>query len=85
MDEQERTARAREAKRILEHEVFQEAQARYRDSLFRQFEDSEYGDFTLWSNLHAQLHATKGVQGALKSFRTDGDKAVISHARRTTG
>jgi tRNA(Arg) A34 adenosine deaminase TadA len=85
MDEQERTARAREAKRILEHEVFQEALAKSRADILAKFAASEPGAVDEWRSIHAELQALKRVEGALKSYRTDGDKAVSTHARRVQG
>jgi hypothetical protein len=81
----ERASRAREARTLVDNPVFVEAVTKVRADLLARFEASAAGDVNTWKNIHAELHGLKAVQGALSSFRADGDKAVSLTLRRNIG
>ena len=85
MNELDRVSRAREARTVLDNPIFAEAVAKHHADLLARFAASNAGDVELWSDLHAELRALKGVQGVLKSFVTDGDKAASQSLRRVSG
>lgn len=85
MNEFERVSRAREARTLVDNPIFAEAVAARRRALLEQFASSEADAVDEWRRIHADLRALVGVQGALRSFVTDGDKAASQSLRRING
>lgn len=85
MNEFERVSRAREARTVLDNPIYAEAVTARKDALLKQFASSQADAVDEWRRIHAELRALDGVQGALKSFLVDGDKAASQSVRRVSG
>jgi hypothetical protein len=81
MDDAERLALGREAASLLSNNAFQEALKNYRQRLQDQWADTPADALARREELHAELRALRGFEGALNAMMTSGDRALTNSRR----
>jgi len=81
-DAAERLALGREAAALLQNQAFQAALVNYRRRLQDQWADTPAEHLARREELHAELRALRGFEGALGAMMTSGDRALTNSRRQ---
>jgi hypothetical protein len=82
MDDADRLALGREAEALLNNQAFKAALTNYRQRLQDQWADTPAEHLARREELHAELRALRGLEGALGAMLTNGASALYKLRRQ---